>query len=165
MTILLKIQLRRGKCFVISHNPPLLRIAINYGHKPCKFDIQPSWISRASFQLFIGSSISAGKISNEGDIYQSCQLPISNNANLHLPEMLHCISGSVGLQINFLLICIKSAGWIVYYHRGHIALKHRSYWNITMSEFHLAIILYMLLFILKAADRQQCRISEMPEHL
>ena len=57
-----------------------------------------------------------------------------------LPEMLHCISGIVGLQLNILLICIKLVGRIAYYHRGHIALKHRLDWNIPMSEFHLATI-------------------------
>ena len=40
-------------------------------------------------------------------MYQTCQLPIFHNANLPLPEMLHCISESVGLQINILLMCIK----------------------------------------------------------
>ena len=71
-------------------------------------------------------------------MYQTCQLPIFHNANLPLPEMLHCISESVGLQINILLMCIKLVGRIAYYHRGHIALKHGSDWNIPMSEFHLA---------------------------
>ena len=52
--------------------------------------------------------------------------------------MLYCISGIVGLQLNILLMCIKSVGRIAYYHRGHIALKHGSDWNIPMSEFHLA---------------------------
>ena len=33
-------------------------------------------------------------------MYKTCQLPIFHNANLPLPEMLHCISESVGLQIN-----------------------------------------------------------------
>ena len=37
-------------------------------------------------------------------------------------------------------MCIKSVGRIAYYHRGHIALKHGSDWNIPMSEFHLANI-------------------------
>ena len=73
-----------------------------------------------------------------GDMYQTCQFPIFYNANLHLPEMLHCISESVGLQINILSMCIKLVGRIAYYHRGHIALKHGSDWNIPMSEFHLA---------------------------
>ena len=54
--------------------------------------------------------------------------------------MLYCISGIVGLQLNILLMCIKSVGRIAYYHRGHIALKHGSDWNIPMSEFHLAIL-------------------------
>ena len=52
--------------------------------------------------------------------------------------MLYCISGIVSLQLNILLMCIKSVGRIAYYHRGHIALKHGSDWNIPMSEFHLA---------------------------
>ena len=52
--------------------------------------------------------------------------------------MLYCISGIVGLQLNILLTCIKSVGRIAFYHRGHIALKHGSDWNIPMSEFHLA---------------------------
>ena len=55
--------------------------------------------------------------------------------------MLYCISGIVGLQLNILLMCIKSVGWIAYYHRGHIALKHGSDWNIPMSEFHLATLI------------------------
>ena len=67
-----------------------------------------------------------------------CQLPIFHNANLPLPEMLHCISESVGLQINILSMCTKLVGRIAYYHRGLIALKHGSDWNIPMSEFHLA---------------------------
>ena len=50
--------------------------------------------------------------------------------------MLYCISGIVGLQLNILLMCIKSVGRIAYYHRGHIALKHGSDWNIPMPEFH-----------------------------
>ena len=54
--------------------------------------------------------------------------------------MLYCISGIVGLQLNILLMCIKSVGRIAYYHRGHIALKHGSDWNIPMSEFHLASV-------------------------
>ena len=77
-------------------------------------------------------------------MYQTCQLPIFHNANLPLPEMLHCISESVGLQINILLICIKLVGRIAYYHRGHIALKHGSDWNIPMSEFHLASVKVVL---------------------
>ena len=72
-------------------------------------------------------------------MYRSCQLTIFHNVNLLLPEMLYCISGIVGLQLNILLMCIKSVGRIAYYHRGHIALKHGSDWNIPMSEFHLAI--------------------------
>ena len=75
-------------------------------------------------------------------MYQTCQLPIFHNAKLPLPEMLHCISESVGLQINILLMRIKLVGRIAYYHRGHIALKHRSDWNIPMSEFHLASLFY-----------------------
>ena len=71
-------------------------------------------------------------------MYRSCQLTIFHNVNLLLPEMLYCISGIVGLQLNILLMCIKSVGRIAYYHRGHIALKHGSDWNIPMSEFHLA---------------------------
>ena len=71
-------------------------------------------------------------------MYQTCQFPIFHNANLPLPEMLYCISESVGLQINILLMCIKLVGRIAYYHRGHIAFKHGSDWNIPMSEFHLA---------------------------
>ena len=70
-------------------------------------------------------------------MYQTCQLPIFHNANLPLPEMLHCISESVGLQINLLLMCIKLVGRIAYYHRGHIALKRGSDWNIPMSEFQV----------------------------
>ena len=71
-------------------------------------------------------------------MYRSCQHTIFHNVNLLLPEMLHCISRIVGLQINILLMCIKMVGQIAYYHRGHIALKHGSDWNIPMSEFHLA---------------------------
>ena len=56
------------------------------------------------------------------------------------PEMLHCISGIVGLQLNTLLMCIKLVDRIAYFHRDHIALKHESDWNIPMLEFHLAII-------------------------
>ena len=74
-------------------------------------------------------------------MYQTCQLPIFHNANLPLPEMLHCFLESVGLQINLLLMCIKLVGRIAYYHRGHIALKHGSDWNIPMSEFHLAVLI------------------------
>ena len=66
-------------------------------------------------------------------MYQTCQLPIFHNANLPLPEMLHCISESVGLQINILSMCIKLVGRIAYYHRGHIALKRGSDWNIPTS--------------------------------
>ena len=73
-------------------------------------------------------------------MYRSCQLTIFQNVNLLLPEMLHCISGIVGLQLNLLLMCIKSVDRIAYYHRGHIALKHGSDWNIPMPEFHLAKI-------------------------
>ena len=75
-------------------------------------------------------------------MYRSCQLTIFHNVNLLLPEMLYCISGIVGLQLNILLMCIKSVGRIAYYHRGHIALKHGSDWNIPMSEFHLATLLH-----------------------
>ena len=38
-------------------------------------------------------------------MYRSCQLTIFYNVNLLLPEMLHCISGIVGLQLNTLLMC------------------------------------------------------------
>ena len=81
-------------------------------------------------------------------MYQTCQLPIFHNANLPIPEMLHCNFESVGLQINTFLMCIKLVGRIAYYHRGHIALKHGSDWNIPMSEFHLAIwfLVYMHTF-------------------
>ena len=37
-----------------------------------------------------------------------------------------------------LLMCIKLVGRTAYYHRGHIALKHGSVWNIPIPEFHLA---------------------------